>query len=229
MTLDLVKQDNLYLSKIDLGNFTIDPFGILEPLPEKEINCNYIFCKDIDLQKRINSELKAGRLIIITHAGAGFLAAAIETDSSPIQTLLKDIGKDQLANKSILAITPATTMDTLHHELFHAEDHLNPELRKLINELEYLITGGNINCNLNLNRIARSYVMEMRAYNGESIEEISSKSYSKETLQSVLIKKEYYEKRLDRAFSGSVLTEDQVDNIKSIIKVVIELNNSLKD
>jgi hypothetical protein len=241
--LGIAENNKFYISNIDLGRFTLDPFGVLAHLPEKEINCQFVFCKDIELQKRLNQEISNGRLVLVTHSWTNYNAAAMDSDSPVLQKIFDELDKKDLSGKSILIITPSTALDTLEHELYHADDHLNSSLKKLLEDLEFLITAGKTDCNTALKLISRSYVFEMRAYihqenylnnnvrpkeyllkdsaSGQIIEEVESMNYKENGLRMIKVKKDYYQARLDGAISKAVLSQSQLEDLRSMIEVLL--------
>lgn len=139
-------------------------FSKFENPPLKILSgCTAVFCRDLDLQKKLQEELNGGRLILVANAFHG-LTAAVPAESAETRAL-KRMFKTGSEDKSVLVITPKTLMSTLAHELTHAEDSENQALDPLFEKMRGLYEEGQISAE-NGRRI-NQFVGEVRAYDNE--------------------------------------------------------------
>ncbi|MBX2988593.1 MAG: hypothetical protein KF802_11915 [Bdellovibrionaceae bacterium] len=127
-------------------------------------SCPAVFCHDVDLQKRLNAEVRQGRLVLIAEAGKGFIAA-VPSDSEKTRQLKLQGGGDVLVRKSLLIITPKTLLSTVVHELTHAEDNEGKKLKPLFDRIRALHEAGHLASASG--RTINQFPGEVRAYDNE--------------------------------------------------------------
>lgn len=140
-------------------------FSKLEPSPLKSFaECAAVFCRDVELQKRLNAEIRRGRLVLVTDAFQGFVGATIA--ETPETSQLKErLSPDGDGGKNILVITPKTLMTTVAHELTHAEDNETGVLDGLQNRTRGLYREGRLSAANG--RLINQFAGEIRAYENE--------------------------------------------------------------
>ncbi len=227
--------DEAYSVDLELGDLSFNPFGKLNHLPEKEMKCNAVFCKDIELQKKLNSELQNGRLILVADPWTSFNGLAIDVNQPTVKSFFKKIAPNGNAQKSMLIISGKMTADVLHHELTHASDDENAELIKQLEEINDLLGPNEIECE----KTIRSYIYETRAYNAQeqylmselrtteyklkdedfetSIELVQKEKFLDEQLTVLGIKKNVYSKRLNQSLDKASIKEDDLSKIRDLI------------
>lgn len=141
-------------------------FSQLHATPLREIaDCQAVFCRDVDLQKSLNDEMKRGRLVLVSNADNGFVAAMIaptpETDA--LQTVLMPDVKSR--PKNVLIVTPKTLMSSLAHEMTHAEDTENGTMVPLLERVRGLFKKGEFT--IEQSKAVQQFAGEVRAYEKE--------------------------------------------------------------
>lgn len=238
-----IQQNKFYSSKVSLDkNVSMNPFGVLATLPDKVMDCELIFCKDIELQKKLNQEMSEGRLILVSHAKSGFNAVMISKDHLNVDLITNDLGMKKLSHGLTLVITPQTNNGILAHELYHAKDDANSGLNKLWDELKLLVSGGDPNLNKELYFAAGKYAIESRAYNEQEkyltkfsresefvynedekvVQEVNQEQFVEDSLLEIANSKAWYQEKLDDSYTRSILKEGVAEKIRNLIKTAIE-------
>lgn len=230
--------DDVYTVKPNLG-MNMSPFGKLNLLPERSMNCGPVICKDIELQRKLNKELSSDRLILITHPWGGASGITFEPKQSGLQPFFDNLGSDKDDSKSIMAFAPDLSMDVLHHELNHAHDYKDPQVQEKISEIRDIMKTKD----LKGYKTVESYIYEMRAYNSQTKylknnlreEEFyfddekmvtlkkPGKDYAEDIIRVNEHKKRMYQDRLNSALKSKALTDEEITRVKEVIEEALSL------
>lgn len=139
-------------------------FSKLEEAPLKVMkDCAAVLCHDVELQKKLNAEMRRGRLVLVTDAFKGFVGALIA--ETPETILLRGRLAPAATKKGVLVVTPKTLMTTVAHELTHAEDGESGVLEPLLKRTQELHQKGRLSAAHG--RTINQFVGEVRAYENE--------------------------------------------------------------
>lgn len=209
----------------------ISPFAQVNiNLPVNQMDCEAVLCKDILAQKLVNTELKEGRLILLSRPYGG--AAGITIESHPsLEPFYRIIDSKADKNKALLVLSPEAAHDVIHHELNHAYDYENSELAEVLESVELLIK------DKKKLKLITSYIMEYRSYQSQekylktnirSTEYVFNEdTYRTETkngidyLEDVLWinnkKIKMYEERYESAMSKTQVTPETIQLIRELV------------
>lgn len=133
--------------------------------PLKEVDgCHAVFCRDVELQERLNAEVRRGRLVLVTDTSNGFIAA-VPTDNDETKAIKREVSPSAEAGKNLLIVTPKTLLSTIVHELTHAEDHEKNHLKPFFEQTKRLFEQGHLAA-FNGQKI-NQFLGEIRAYDNE--------------------------------------------------------------
>lgn len=141
-------------------------FSKLQPTPLREIDgCQAVFCRDVDLQKILNDEMKGGRLVLVTNSYNGFVAAMVNDtpETVALKRVLTPDAHDRSAN--VLIVTPKTLISSIEHERMHADDAANGALKPLLASVRALHGKGALT--VGQARAIQQFAGEVRAYERE--------------------------------------------------------------
>lgn len=141
-------------------------FSQLREAPLRELaNCEAVFCRDVELQKSLNDEMRRGRLVLIANSDNGFVAAMVAP--TPETEALQDVLTPDFKRRprNVLIVTPKTLMSSLAHERTHAEDAENGTMLPLLERVRGLLDKGRLS--LEQSKAVQQFAGEVRAYEQE--------------------------------------------------------------